>query len=57
MHSGSIRDGSEILLVFCACPDEETAAGIAETLVRGMTRRLRQPVACRDVRVSLAKVR
>jgi len=33
MHTDSIDGGSEVLLVFCTCPDEETATGIAEALV------------------------
>jgi len=33
MRTAPIDDSSEVLLVFCTCPDEETAAGIAEALV------------------------
>ncbi|WP_133513111.1 divalent-cation tolerance protein CutA [Candidatus Thiosymbion oneisti] len=33
MHPDSIEGHSEVLLVFCTCPDEKTAAKIAEALV------------------------
>jgi len=33
MHTDSIDSSSEVLLVFCTCPDEETATRIAKTLV------------------------
>jgi len=33
MHTDSIGSSSEVLLVFCTCPDEETATKIAEALV------------------------
>jgi len=33
MRTDPIDDNAEVLLAFCTCPDEKTAAGIAEALV------------------------
>lgn len=33
MHTNSIEEHSQVLIVLCTCPNEETAAGIATILV------------------------